>query len=288
MRSGIFHKPLWLVAAAAVCAVGTWLYASRVLIPRQISDAAVKGTPRGNLSDLYPRWLGARELLLHGRDPYSAEVTREIQAGYYGRPLDASRPADPPDQQAFAYPVYVVFYLAPTIRLNFGIVQRAFFWSLVAATAGSVFLWLRVLDWRVAPSIQAAMLALTLGSVPVLQALKLQQLTLLVAAMCAAALALLAAGRPLGAGILLSLATIKPQLVLPLLLWLGLWSLSDLRRRYRWAVSFSIGTVVLGLASEALLPHWIGRFWHAAVAYRQYAEAIPMLEAILPHPWGRI
>jgi len=279
----------WLWPLLAIlCAVGTWTYANRVLIPHQISDAAAHGTPRGNLSDLYPRWLGARELLLHGRDPYSAEVTREIQAGYYGRPLDSSRPADSIDEQAFAYPVYVVFYLAPTVRLGFGIVQRAFFWILVGITAASVFLWLRLLGWTVDPSVQAAMLALTLSSLPVLQGLKLQQLTVLVAAMCAAAMALLVAGRPIAAGVLLSLATIKPQLLLPLLLWLALWSLGDLKRRYRWAASFLIGTAVLCAASEWLLPHWIGRFWHAAGAYRQYAQAIPMLEAILPYPWGRL
>ena len=279
----------WLWPLLAIlCTVGTWTYAGRVLIPHQISDAAVHGTPRGSLSDLYPRWLGARELLLHGRDPYSAEVTREIQAGYYGRPLDSSRPADPIDQQAFAYPVYVVFYFAPTVRLGFGIVQRAFFWILVGITAASVPLWLRLLGWTVAPSVQAAMMALTLGSLPVLQGLELQQLTLLVAAMCAAAIALLAAGRPIAAGILLALATIKPQLLLPLLLWLGAWSLGDLKRRYRWALSFLLVMIVLCVASEWLLPHWIVRFWHAAVAYRQYAQGIPMLEAILPYPWGRV
>src|ERR1700683_986511 len=37
------------------------------------------------LTDLYPRWYGARELLLHHRDPYSADVTREIQLAYEGR-----------------------------------------------------------------------------------------------------------------------------------------------------------------------------------------------------------
>src|SRR5271166_2716066 len=247
----------YMVVVAALLAAAMWFWVQDVAIPHQQSESKKLGIPRGNLSDLYPRWLGARELLLRGRDPYSAEVTREIQAGYYGRALDASRPADPPDQQAFAYPVYVIFYLAPTIRLNFGIVQLAFFWILVGATAGSVFLWLRVLDWRVAPSIQAAMMALTLGSLPVLQALKLQQLSLLVAAMCAAALALLAAGRPIAAGLLLALATIKPQLVLPLLVWLSVWSLADLKRRYRLAVAFLISMVVLCVASEALLPHWI-------------------------------
>ena len=66
MRSGIFHKSFWLVLAAAVCATGTWTYVGRVVIPHQISDASAHDRPRGNLSDLYPRWLGARELLLHG------------------------------------------------------------------------------------------------------------------------------------------------------------------------------------------------------------------------------
>jgi hypothetical protein len=279
----------WQFALLSIlCAVGMWTYVDRVLIPHQISDAAAHDRPRGNLSDLYPRWLGARELLLHGRDPYSAEVTREIQTGYYGRPLDSSRPADPTDQQAFAYPAYVVFYLAPTVRLHFGIVQRAFFWILVGITAASVFLWLRLLGWTVAPSVQAAMVALTLSSLPVLQGLKLQQFSLFVAAMCAASMALLAAGCLIPAGILLALATIKPQLVLPLLLWLGLWSLGDLRRRYRLAASFLIVMVVLCAAAEWFLPHWITRFWHAAGAYLQYTQAVPVLEAVVPYPWGRL
>ena len=279
----------WPFALLSIlCAVGMWTYVDRVLIPHQISDAAAHDRPRGNLSDLYPRWLGARELLLHGRDPYSAAVTREIQTGYYGRPLDSSRPADPTDQQAFAYPAYVVFYLAPTVRLHFGIVQRAFFWILVGITAASVFLWLRLLGWTVAPSVQAAMVALTLSSLPVLQGLKLQQFSLFVAAMCAASMALLAAGCLIPAGILLALATIKPQLVLPLLLWLGLWSLGDLRRRYRLAASFLIVMVVLCAAAEWFLPHWIARFWHAAGAYLQYTQAVPVLEAVVPYPWGRL
>ena len=92
---------MWLLISF-LCAAGVWLYAQRVLIPYQMADAAAYNRPRGNLSDLYPRWIGARELLLHGRSPYSADVTREIQAGYYGRVLDPSRPADPKDQQAFA------------------------------------------------------------------------------------------------------------------------------------------------------------------------------------------
>src|ERR1700733_11387258 len=107
-----------------------WFYADRILVGYQVADAAAHQRPRGNLSDLYPRWLGARELLLHERNPYSPEVTREIQAGYYGRPLDAARAEDPRDQQGFAYPVYVAFLLAPTVELPFEYVQKGFFFLL--------------------------------------------------------------------------------------------------------------------------------------------------------------
>jgi len=120
-----YPQKLALAAAVFFCA-GMWVYVDRVLIAHQEAEARVRGTPRGNLSDLYPSWLAARELLLHHRDPYSAEITKEIQAGYYGRPIDAARPNDPTNQQAFAYPVYVAFLLAPSVKLPFSEVQVLF------------------------------------------------------------------------------------------------------------------------------------------------------------------
>ena len=116
-----------------------WFYVQEILVPYQKADAAAHGRPRGNLSDLYPRWLGARELLLHNRDPYSPEVTRDIQRGYYGRVLDPERADDPKDQQGFAYPVYVAFLLAPTIVVSFPVVQLGFRWLLVILTLLSVY-----------------------------------------------------------------------------------------------------------------------------------------------------
>src|SRR5579872_1520769 len=117
-RRTVRRARLLAVALALLVAASMWFYVQGVLVPYQQADALRYSRPRGNLSDLYPRWLGARELLLHGRDPYSRQVTREIQAGYYGRELDPSRPHDPRDQQGFAYPVYVAFLLAPFLRLD--------------------------------------------------------------------------------------------------------------------------------------------------------------------------
>lgn len=283
----------WLWPLLAVlCGVSMWTYADCVLIPYQKAFAFSHDRPRGNLSDLYPRWIGARELLLHGRDPYSAEVTREIQAGYYGRPLDPSRPYDPRDQAGFAYPVYVVFCLAPTIGLPFAIVQKGFFWVLVILTSASTLLWLRVLRWSAPTSTSAStamkisLLALTLGSLGVVQGLKLQQMSLFVAGLIAIAITLLVADYAVAAGILLAMATIKPQLVGLLLLWLAIWTVADWRRRYRWAISFLATMAILMAASEWYLPHWIFHFGQAVREYRQYTGARSVLDNLVGPPWS--
>lgn len=286
MRRAISHKSLCLVLVSVLCAAGMWTYADRVLISHQVSDEAAHGRPRGNLSDLYPRWIGARELLLHGRDPYSTEVAREIQAGYYGRPLDTARPNDPTDTQGFAYPVYVVFCLAPTIRLPFAIVQKSFFWILIFLTCASTVLWLRIVRWPVPSSIQASLLALILGNVAVMQGLKLQQISLLVAGLIAIAITLLAADYPVAAGILLAVASIKPQLVALLLCWLAIWTAADWRRRYRLAVSFLGAMVILMVASEWYLPHWIPRFWQAVHEYQRYTGAMSVMDKLIGTPWS--
>jgi hypothetical protein len=288
MRRIISHKPLWMLLAAVLCAAGVWLYATRVLIPHQKADAVAHSRPLGNRSDLYPQWLPARELLLHGRDPYSLEVTREIQQGYYGRPLDPTRPGEPKDQQAFAYPVYVVFYVAPTIHLPFEIVRRVFFWVLLCLTVATIPLWLSVLHWSAPPWAQASMIVFTIGSLTVMQGLKLPQMTLLVAALVAIALALLASDRPIAAGIVLACATIKPQLVWLLFLWLTIWTLADWRRRYRWAASFLCTMTILYAASEWYVPHWISHFLQALQRYRSYNDAVSILEKLLPAHWGSI
>ena len=266
-----------------------WFYVQKVLIPYQVADAAAHGRPRGNLSDLYPRWLGARELLLHHRDPYGPEVTRDIQNGYYGRPLDPNRPEDPRDQQGFAYPVYVVFLLAPVISLPFPIVQAGFRWLLVVFTAASVLLWLRTVRWRPSALVTAILIVLVFGSYPVVQGIKLQQLSLLVGGLMAACAASLASGHFLLAGFLLALATIKPQLALPLAAWLVLWTISDWRKWAGFVWGFGLTEVVLLGASEYVLPAWMGRFREAVAAYRQYTGgAGSMLDVLVMPAMGRI
>jgi len=266
-----------------------WFYAKCILAGHQKAEAAALGKPRGNLSDLYPRWLGTRELLLQRRDPYGAEVTRDIQAGYYGRPLDPNRPNDPTDQEAFAYPAYVVFLLAPTIFAPFSVVQLVFLWLLPLLIILTFFLWLRVLQWQPPWSVVGLLLILLMGSFQVVQAIELQQLTVVVSAMIAGAALLLARGRLAWAGVLLALATIKPQLAFLLVAWLLLWAASDWRPRQRFVWGFGITLGLLCLGAELALPGWIWRFRGAVENYRRYTGSASPLETltsqILPGLW---
>lgn len=289
-RRGTMHRNSKLGLFLALFFAGSmWFYVQHILIGHQRADAALQGIPRGNLSDLYPRWLGARELLLHHRDPYSPEITREIQIGYYGRQLDPTRPLDPKDQQGFAYPAYVVFLLAPTVSLPFPVVQAGFRWFLATLTAATVLLWLRTLRWRPSTMTTTILIALTLGSFQVLQGIKLQQLTLLVSGLVAGCALLLAGGHLAFAGILLAFATIKPQIALPIVAWLLLWAFSDWRRRQNllWGFVLTLGLLVAG--AEYVLPGWVGRFRAAVAAYRQYSDgAASILEVLITPEWGRV
>ena len=295
-RSGVPQKvyPLKGPALAVVLALSiiastsTWIYIARVLKPQQIADAALHQRPRGNLSDLYPRWLGARELLLRGRNPYSPEITREIQRGYYGRPINPSLPDDPKDQQGFAYPAYVVFLLAPTIHLPFEIVQTGFRWLLFLLAAAVAILSLRVLRWRLSPYWIAIVIFAMLGWLPVVQGIKLQQLTLVVAALLAGSVACVANGWLLPAGVLLALATIKPQLAWPIVLWLLLWSASDWRARRKFVFAFAFIMTILVGGAEFLLHGWLFLFIHAIGQYHQYTQNQSVLVWMFGSILGRI
>ncbi|HEX3819569.1 MAG TPA: glycosyltransferase family 87 protein [Candidatus Sulfotelmatobacter sp.] len=274
---------------ATTAALSMWCYVQLVLVSYQSAEARANDRPRGNLSDLYPRWLGARELLLHHRDPYGDDVTREIQAGYYGRVLEPTRPNDPKDQQAFAYPVYVAFLLAPTVEMPFPVAQGMFFWLFAALTAASVLLWLHALGWRISSTALAVWILLTLSCFPAIQGIKLQQLSMFVAALIAASMFALARRRFVLTGILLALATIKPQLIALPVLWLCIWVMGDWRTRRLALWSFAITLAVLVAAGEILLPGWIHEFRAGLAAYYEYTGGgKSVLDVALTPIGGRI
>jgi hypothetical protein len=91
------------------------------------------------------------------------------------------------------------------------------------------------------------------------------------------------------AGMLLAMASIKPQLVFLVILWLCIWMLGNWRERQRVLWSLVISMAVLVLAGELLLPGWISEFRAAMKDYYRYTGGgNSLLNGFLPPLWARI
>jgi hypothetical protein len=129
---------------------------------------------------------------------------------------------------------------------------------------------------------------LTLGSFPSIQGFKLQQPTLLVAAFLARSMCAVSRRRFVWAGILLALATIKPQLAALPAAWMCIWVLGNWRDRQKFFWSFAVSASALVGAGEWLLPGWIHEFRAASVAYYRYTGGgRSVFDVLLTPTWGR-
>lgn len=88
--------------------------------------------PREQRFDFFPRWVGTRSVL-RGENPYSDEITWQIQDGMFGRRLQPGE-----DQQRFAYSATITWPLLP-------------FWLLPFPWAASLWLGLQLLLLLVLP-----------------------------------------------------------------------------------------------------------------------------------------
>jgi len=276
-----------LPALSFVLALLMWEYSahSRQLMEQRLTAS---GFPERNLSDLFPRWLGTRELLRNGRDPYSPEITREIQRGYYGRPIDRSRATDPIDEQRFAYPLFVVFLLAPTISLPFTVVKSLFTLILSTSAVCAVLFWIQAIGLKAGRCEIFSCILLALATIPYSEGIQLQQLSVLVAFLLAAAVYALAKERFVVAGSLLAVATIKPQLSTFFIGCVLLWSVWQWKSRKLVAISFLMILVVSILASEVLLPRWPYQFLAGILPYLRYTQATTSVRELLGSVGGAI
>ena len=228
--------PQFRIILALCAATCMWLYARPFLEPYVTGTHYSEQVAGGPLGDLYPSWFGTRELVLNHLSPYGKEVTQSLQVAYYSHVLD---PGDRRNQQRFAYPIYIVFLFAATIWMPFQLVQMLGFWILALITAASVPLWLRALKWKTTWPTMVCLQILMLSNIAVVHGLELQQLSLLVSAVTAAATLLIVRRKFLAGGCLFALAMIKSQLLFLPILWLLVWSLSNsaraqtIRERFR-------------------------------------------------------
>lgn len=281
---------IWLLLSLLACGI-TWLYMSRVLLPWEHYIDVDHGSLKAQMGDLYPRWVGTRELLLRGRNPYGTEVSHEIQMAFYGHVIEQKygvAGVDPIDEQRFVYPVYVVFLLAPTVYMNFSQLQM---WAPVIfalLTAISLLLWLDLIRWRPPWALVAATVLFTLGSPQVAQGLRLRQLGLMVAFLLALSAWLIVREHLALAGVILAFSTVKPQMAVLPVVWFLFWGVSAWARRWPLLAGFGVTLAALTGVGELMLPGWPRYFVDGMVAYRKYFPKPSLVSLVAGNTLGII
>ena len=252
-----------------------------LFIPSVLHARAAKGLGNGYSfgDDFYPIWLVASLWRTERIDPYSPKMTQKIQTGLFGRPLDARNPTDPSeDYRQFAYPAFTELLLWPAAFVKFSTLRVVLVTVIAFLTIASFWLWLGAMQFRIHPINFAVLTLLALCNYPILEALFAAQPGLIVGFLLASAALAFRQNRLLLAGALMSLTLIKPQMTLPAIAYLVLWSLFN--RGTRFLAGFAAGTLLLVAASLWIWPHWIEQWLRVLLGYHRYAT--PPLVTLLP------
>jgi len=274
--------PGLVLALACVAAASMVYYHLGLFIPRLLEARTSIGLGNGYSygDDFYPIWLTARESLAGRRDLYSYRMTREIQTGIFGRPLDRRNKFDPSiDYRQYAYPAFTDLLLWPAALLEFPALRVVLSFLLPTLTALSIWMWLGALRWKLYPMWQAVFIVLTLSTYQLLEAFFALQPGLLVGFFLAAAALAIRKQRLMLGGTLCALTLIKPQVTALAIFYLLLWSLSD-RTRARFWQGFSVAAVALMAGSLWIRPHWIQEWIGVLLGYHRYAMP-PLIHVLL-------
>ena len=204
--------------------------------------------PGGN--DFLVHWVGTRALVVDGLNPYSDEVALRIQTLAYGRP------AEPGEHELrVAYPLYSVIVFLPFALIGDFTVARALWMTVLeAGLLLLTVLSIRLARWKISPWLLAVLLIFALFWYHGLRPLINGNVVVLVALGLVGGFLALRAGADELAGVLFALTTIKPQVVVLVLLFVVLWGMSTGRWRL---IGWLVGTVALLAASASLLvPAW--------------------------------
>lgn len=236
-----------------------------------IYNGLTRHAPGAN--DFYSRWMGARALFLHGQNPYSEQVTRDIQIGMYGR---LARPDE--DQVAFAYPLYAAYLAAPFVAFPYPTAQALWMALLILCLIASALALAMVNRLALSPLTLAALVFGSLFFYPSVRGIFLGQYALVSLVLLALAILAIATRHDSAAGVLLALSSVKPQPVIILVPIILFWAWRNDKRRV--VVTALLTLAVLFVSAFLLVPTWILDFWNGLRAYVRYEPVGPPVEIV--------
>lgn len=257
------QKKDWLILSLLLI----FLFALETFVVQRFLTSQVPGA-----NDYYSRWHGARAFLLEGRNPYALDVTEEIQPVIGIDPSEVGR-------GGFNYPLHVIFFFWPLAYLSYDWAQ-AVWWTVVLWLAiASTIVLLQWLDVKFKPRQLLIFLLVALTFYPITRSVFLGQFTLHILFFLALALLLLKYKSDFWAGVALSAASIKPQMLILVVPFLLIWAVTQ--KRWRFVYGLLIGGGVFLVASLALMPTWPLEFLADTRRYRQFSGGFTPLQLLL-------
>jgi hypothetical protein len=210
----------------------------------------------------------AAQAVLRGEDPYSPQVTRQIQLQAYGRyPLPGE------DVHAFAYPLYVALLGIPFGLLPLAWAQSTWLALLQALAILGIAVTTSVWTWPSSGGGRLGMAAWSLIFYPLVWSFLLGQLAIPAFALFSLAAWAIIRHRDWLAGVTLGLSLIKPQISFLVVPSIFLWSLA--RRRPKLALSLALTVGVLLIVPLVILPSWPSEFSQRLGEYASYSPFLP-------------
>lgn len=221
--------------------------------------------------DILPIWVGGRLTFRH-INPYTNEATRTIQRAYFGRVLTARDHGINP--YIDAYPPQTPFVLFPIVLLPWQLASVAFLIASIEFVALIGPVWLRVLHIERSEFLTVLCV---MASWPALWGIRVENPSMIAIPAIGIAVWFYSLRRDTGAGIVLALTAIKPQLCWLLILWMLVHA--TVHRRMRFIVALCGTGAALMAISYAWLPGCF-RAWYGS--FHNYLEPTKMY---VPFPW---
>lgn len=209
--------------------------------------AYVRANPGG--LDFFAHWQGVRAFINQSINPYSDQTTELIASGM------REIASDNVWNYRFVYPLYSLLFLAPVSLIAEFAIARAVWMTLLEALV--LLTGYLIAGWtsrRRSVWLTLFVMLVLLGNFVILRAIENGSLTIVGFAAIIGAIHFLIKRKDESAGLLLALALVKPDMVLPALLILVIWVFVN--RRYSVFV-WLLGTFALVVGfSMVLIPSW--------------------------------
>jgi len=209
---------------------------------------AVKN-PGGN--DFLVHWVGTRSFIYEGISPYSDATAQKIQNMVYGRQAEGDE-----HELRVVYPLYSEILFAPFALIeNYSIARALWMTFLEVSILATAYVSMRLTGWRPGFWLIPIFLIFSILWYHGMRALINGDAVVLVGLLIVLAIRMIREGNDALAGILLAFTTIKPHLVLFLIVFILLWSITQKRwLLFGWILG---GTIALIVFATIFIPNWL-------------------------------